>query len=105
VILAHWKIGENTAMKANHVRRLLLTVLGVGVAGTAIGSAQASSDIFARQFLDKGAEMKIPNMVYDPKLQMMVDPVTLQPIYQKNDQMQLAKVTAGCGDCPKYDTP
>ena len=92
-------------MKANHVRRLLFTLLGVGVTGTTLGSAQAASDIFARQFLDKGAEMKIPNMIYDSQLQMMVDPATRQPIYQNNDQMQLAKVTAGCGDCPKYDSP
>jgi hypothetical protein len=25
------------------------------------------------------------------------------PVYEKNNNMQLAKVTAGCKDCPKYD--
>ncbi len=44
-----------------------------------------------------------PPMVYDPELQVMVDPVTRQPIYSKNKDMKLAKVTAGCKDCPKYD--
>ena len=34
---------------------------------------------------------------------MMVDPVTRAPVYEKNNDMQLAKVTAGCKDCPKYD--
>jgi hypothetical protein len=34
---------------------------------------------------------------------MMVDPVTRAPVYEKNNNMQLAKVTAGCKDCPKYD--
>jgi len=86
-------------------RRWLLTGFGIAAAGAAAGTAQASHDLFAGQFLDKGAEMKIPEMVYDPQLQMMVDPATRQPIYQNNNQMQLAKVTAGCGDCPKYDSP
>jgi hypothetical protein len=90
-------------MKAKHVRRLLLTLVGVGAAGTALGTAEASDTIFAKQFLNKGAEMTIPMMVYDPQLQMMVDPATGQPIYEKNKDMRLAKVTAGCGDCPKYD--
>jgi MFS transporter, MHS family, shikimate and dehydroshikimate transport protein len=45
----------------------------------------------------------LPVMVYDPTLQMMVDPVTRAPVYEKNKDMQLAKVTAGCKDCPKYD--
>ena len=47
--------------------------------------------------------MAVPEMVYDPELQMMVDPATGQPIYKNNTDMKLAKVTAGCGDCPKYD--
>ena len=47
--------------------------------------------------------MTIPAMVYDPMLQMMVDPITRTPIYENNKDMQLAKVTAGCSDCPKYD--
>lgn len=83
--------------------RLLLGIVGVGAVGATIETAEASKDIFARQFLNRGAGMTIPNMVYDPKLQVMVDPVTRQPIYEKNNEMQLAKVTAGCSDCPKYD--
>jgi hypothetical protein len=91
-------------MKANlSVRRLLLAMLGVGAAGTAAGAAEPSSGLFARQFLDRGVEMSVPQMVYDPELQMMVDPVTKQPIYEKNNQMKFAKVTAGCATCPKYD--
>ena len=31
------------------------------------------------------------------------NPATGQPIYKNNTDMKLAKVTAGCGDCPKYD--
>lgn len=82
--------------------RWLLTVLGIGAAGTALGLASADQ-VFAKQFLDKGADMQIPPMVYDPELQVMVDPVTRQPIYSKNKDMKVAKVTAGCPDCPKYD--
>ena len=93
-------------MKMNtSVRRALMTMIGVSAAGavaTAPGQA-APGNVFACQFLDKAAAMDIPNMVYDPNLQMMVDPVTLQPIYQNNKQLKMAKVTAGCSNCPKYD--
>jgi hypothetical protein len=44
-------------------------------------------------------------MVYDPKLQMMVDPKTGLPIYH-NPQMLAssnATVTSGCANCPKCD--
>jgi hypothetical protein len=60
-------------------------------------------NIFAKQFLDEGARMAIPKMVYDKDLQMMVDPFSGQPIYENNKEFKLAKVTAGCDDCPKYD--
>lgn len=89
-------------ISANSVR-LLLGIVGAGTVGAALEPAQASNDIFARPFLNKGAGMTIPAMVYDPILQMMVDPITRSPVYEKNNDMQLAKVTAGCKDCPKYD--
>jgi hypothetical protein len=89
-------------ISANLVR-LVLGIVGTGVMGATVETAQASNDIFARPFLNKGAAMTLPAMVYDPALQMMVDPVTRTPVYEKNNDMQLAKVTAGCKDCPKYD--
>jgi hypothetical protein len=82
--------------------RWLLTIFGLGAAGTTLGLT-ATDQVFAKQFLDKGADMLVPPMVYDPELQVMVDPATRQPIYSKNKDMRLAKVTAGCKDCPKYD--
>jgi hypothetical protein len=92
-------------IQSKSLRRALLTMIGIGAAGVvATGPSQASpGNVFACQFLDKAAAMDIPNMVYDPNLQMMVDPVTAQPIYQTNKQLKMAKVTAGCKDCPKYD--
>jgi hypothetical protein len=91
-------------MRAYRLRQLFLTVLGIGAASSLAGTAGAStSAVFAKHFLDKGAPMTIPEMVYDPELQMMVDPATGQPIYENNKDMKQAKVTAGCGDCPKYD--
>lgn len=86
------------------IRSALLTLIGFGAAMTATGQAEASTSIFAKDFLDEGARMSVPNMVYDPVLQVMVDPVTRIPIYSKqNKDIRLAKVTAGCKDCPKYD--
>ena len=93
----------NTKDVSANVVRLLLGVVGAGTVGATFEPAQASNDIFARPFLNKGAEMTIPAMVYDPALQMMVDPVTRASVYEKNKDMQPAKVTAGCKDCPKYD--
>ncbi len=86
------------------IRGALLTLVGFGAAVTAAGQAEASSSIFAKYFLDEGVQMSVPNMVYDPVLQVMVDPATRTPIYSKqNKDIKLAKVTAGCKDCPKYD--
>ena len=93
----------NTKDISANLVRLLLGIVGAGTVGATFGTAQASNDIFARPFLNKGAEMTIPAMVYDQALQMMVDPTTRAPVYEKNHDMQLAKVTAGCKDCPKYD--
>jgi len=91
----------NTQSKT--LRRLMMTLLGIGAAGAATTGADATTAIFAKQFLGQGAQMDVPAMVYDQKLQLMVDPVTRQPIYSKNNNMKMAKVTAGCSDCPKYD--
>jgi len=49
----------------------------------------------------------LPEMVYDPDSQMMVDPATRAPIYTDMDNIKVASglptVTAGCSDCPKKD--
>jgi hypothetical protein len=73
----------NTKDVSANLVRLLLGVVGAGTVGATFEAAQASNDIFARPFLSKGAEMTIPAMVYDPVLQMMVDPVTRAPVYMK----------------------
>ncbi len=96
---------KTTPIQSASVRRALLTIIGIGAVGAmATGPGQATpGNVFACQFLDKAAAMDIPNMVYDASLQMMVDPATSQPIYQNNKQLKMAKVTAGCKNCPKYD--
>jgi len=87
-------------------RRRLLRLLGLGAAGTALGMVGASNKLFAKQFVAEAARIKIPNMVYDPDLQMMVDPASGKPVY---DNARYASsypcVTAGCSDCPKRDDP
>ncbi len=87
-------------------RSWLMKIFRLSVAaGPAICAMGVSDKVFASQFLEKGAEMTFPQMTYDPGLQMMVNPVTRQPIYENNKDMKLAKVTDynGCSDCPKYD--
>ena len=57
--------------------------------------------------LDKGEQIRLPNMVYDPVLQMMVDPDTRQPVYSNGNggkfRIATAVETSGCGNCPKND--
>lgn len=87
--------------------RFLLGMLGLGTAGTALNAAVVPDNVFAKQFLGTGEVIQIPKLVYDPSLQMMVDPVTRQPIYSNSSggkiKIATAVVTSGCGDCPKND--
>lgn len=85
-------------------RRLLL-MLGLGVAGTAIGAVAASDRVFAKQFACAGIEVDLPKMTYDPELQMMVDPVTRLAVYESAGKVAKHNptVTAGCKNCPKCD--
>jgi hypothetical protein len=88
-------------------RRRLLKLCGLGAAGTAMGAVVASDRIFAKQFVDEGPTLKLPKMIYDPHLQMMVDPDTRRPIYEDAERIDVASglptVTSGCGNCPKKD--
>lgn len=88
-------------------RRRLLAGLGAGAAGTALYAAAGSSRLFAAQFAGEATRVDVPKMVYDPKLQMMVDPATRKPIYGDMKTITVASglpvVTAGCSDCPKKD--
>ena len=80
-------------------------LFGISALGGSMSGPDGVGNIFAKQFLDEGAKMEIPKMVYDQNLQMMVDPSSGRPIYEKNKSFKMAKVTAGCDDCPKYDEP
>ncbi len=86
-------------------RRGLLRLLVLGAAGAMLGAAAISNKVFAKQFLAEGAKIRLPEMVYDPSLQMMVDPKTGRPIYADAGKslVALPTVTAGCDDCPKCD--
>jgi len=43
--------------------------------------------LFAKQFARETSPVKLPDMVYDPDLQMMVDPVTRQPLYARVEML------------------
>jgi len=57
-------------------RRLLFHLL-LGTTGT----FSAANALFARQFARPTTPVDLPDMVYDPHLQVMVDPGTNQPLY------------------------
>lgn len=90
---------------ARWVRSVVPAIFGISAMGGTMGGPDGIGNIFAKQFLDEGTKMEIPQMVYDPALQMMVDPYSGRPIYEENKEFKTAKVTAGCDDCPKYDEP
>lgn len=87
-------------------RRGLLKLLGMGAAGAAVGTL-GSARLFAKQFVGDATRADLPEMVYDPASQMMVDPATRTPIYTDSNKIRMASglptVTAGCSDCPKKD--
>lgn len=85
----------NTSFKT--ARRRLLTLLGLGATGTALAAMAGSKSLFAKQFLDDAPRVKNPEMVYDPDLQMMVDPKTREPVFQvaKKCSEWTARVTPG----------
>jgi hypothetical protein len=85
-------------------RRVVL-MLGLGAAGGTISIA-TSDAVFAKQFACTGIEIQLPEMMYDPELQMMVDPATRQPIYEQAGKLAAThtpSVTSGCKTCPKCD--
>jgi hypothetical protein len=98
---------SSNALSFSAARRRLLRLVGLGAAGTVVGVVAASERIFAKQFIEEGPVAKLPKMVYDPQLQMMVDPDTRQPIFDDASKIDVASglptVTSGCGDCPKKD--
>jgi hypothetical protein len=85
-------------------RRHVLRMFGLGAAGTAVGVV-AATNVFAKQFAGNVTEVKLPEMTYDPELQMMVDPSTRKPIYLDSQKVATinATITAGCPSCPKCD--
>jgi hypothetical protein len=97
----------STESSSKIARRRILQLAGLGAAGTAIGVVVGTNRIFAKQFVDDGLDIKLPQMTYDPHLQMMVDPQTRKPIYDDASRIDVASglptITAGCKDCPKKD--
>ena len=89
----------------NSARRQILRLFGLGAVGTVVGTIAASKSVFAKQFAGDVTPVKLPEMTYDPKLQMMVDPSTRKPIYLDSQKVATinATVTAGCPTCPKCD--
>ena len=57
-------------------------MLGLGVTGTVVADG-----VFARQFAQSAVPVELPDMVYDAELQMMVDPVSRQPVYVRSEML------------------
>ena len=85
---------DKTKHTFSAARRRFLSLLGLGAAGAAL-STVASDKVFAKQFCGTVSEGSLPppQMVYDPKLQMMVNPLTHQPVFEDAKKLQLANPT------------
>jgi hypothetical protein len=95
---------ENATMGKFFTFGRLLRILGMAAAGTVVGATADGDKVFAKQFACEGVQVRLPDMIYDSGLQMMVDPVTRAPIYERGKKFaQNPTVTAGCSDCPKCD--
>lgn len=70
--------------------RGMIGVLGLA-AGATFGALSGADAALAKQFAGDEQQVLLPPTVYDPELQMMVDPATRQPIYDEN-----WKVAAKC---------
>src|SRR5437016_13337023 len=68
-------MSKNSTVLNTLWRQLVLT-FGVAATGAAIGAVATSDDVFAKQFACSAVEITLPEMTYDPELQMMVHPVT-----------------------------
>ncbi|MEP7031214.1 MAG: hypothetical protein ABI830_09800 [Pseudolabrys sp.] len=92
-------------VKFNAARRSALRIFGLGAAGTVLGVAIGTEAIYAKQFTGAVTPVITPDMIYDPELQMMVNPDTKQPIYENSQKVATinATVTSGCPTCPKCD--
>jgi hypothetical protein len=97
----------NDRFSFDAARRNVLKLLCGGLTAPAVATLALTDTVFAKQFVDEGPVINLPKMVYDPELQMMVDPTTRAPIYQDAKGMTIASglstVTSGCGNCPKKD--
>ncbi|MBI3705425.1 MAG: hypothetical protein HY244_16630 [Rhizobiales bacterium] len=98
-------MSEDKDRAISSTRRRVLRLFGLGAAGTALGVVAASENLFAKQFAGDVAPTKLPDMIYDPELQLMVDPTTKQPIYLDSQKLATlsATITSSCPTCPKCD--
>ena len=81
----------------NGARRQVLRLFGLGLAGATVGTMTASDRVFAKQFATDAHSARFPDMSYDPELQMMVDPITRQPIHSEK---KVATIDATITACP-----
>src|ERR1044071_4187907 len=89
----------------NAARQIAFRLIGIGVAGAALSVGMGSENLYAKHFTGPVTPVKLPDMVYDPELQMMVHPDTRRPVYEDSQKVATinATVTAGCANCPKCD--
>ncbi len=78
------KVSRNACRAA---LRTLSKVIGFGVAGASMASLSMSGKVFASQFLQDTTPVEIPEMVYNPELQLMVEPGTIDPIFNYSERL------------------
>jgi hypothetical protein len=91
----------------------LLNMVGIATIGAVIVPLAGGQQVFAKQFFQEATPMPLPEMAYNPELQLMVNPVTGDPIFtysrsllhgKANGEYQVAPLITCPGD-PRCSTP
>jgi hypothetical protein len=67
--------------------RRFVRILSLGAAGAGVTTAVTDHQVFASLFLKDVVSVTDPEMVYDPKLQLMVRPGTEDPVFYNSKRM------------------
>ncbi len=81
----------NIANGCRFLLRRFAKILGLSAAGAGLTAAAADHQVFASLFLKESMSVTDPEMVYDPKSQVMVRPGTDDPVFYYSRKLQHGK--------------
>jgi hypothetical protein len=80
-------IDMNATSLCRSLFRHFVRILSLGAAGAGVTTVVADNQVFASLFLKDMTSVTDPEMVYSPKLQLMVRPGTDDPVFYYSQKM------------------